>query len=138
NEYFGISPRAEHYLGVLDVLGKCGYLVEAEEYMRSYGQLHGDIDLEDYAEELMKLSYYKDEAREMAAKKAAVYVPDTRCHTVSEVPRKSLAVIKLHVCNDCHNFIKIMSKIIGRELIVRDNKRFHRFRDGKCSCGDYG
>lgn len=53
NEYFGISPRAEHCLGVLDVLGKCGYLVEAEEYMRSYGQLHGDIDLEDYAEELM-------------------------------------------------------------------------------------
>jgi hypothetical protein len=30
-----------------------------------------------------------------------------------------------------------MSKIVGRELIVRDNKRFHHFKDGKCSCGDY-
>ncbi|KFK40035.1 hypothetical protein AALP_AA3G321500 [Arabis alpina] len=27
---------------------------------------------------------------------------------------------------DCHNFIKIMSKIIGRELMLRDNKRFHQ------------
>ncbi|KAJ0241837.1 Pentatricopeptide repeat-containing protein [Hirschfeldia incana] len=212
---FGISPGIEHYLGVLGVLGKCGYLVEAERYirglpfeataefweaMRNYGRIHGDIELEDYAEELMvdldpskavtdkistppprsyretsmlasksrilefrNLEYYKDEKKEMDAKKGAVYVPDTRCvlHDIDEEakeqallyhserlaiaygiictpPRKSLTIIKnLRVCNDCHNFIKIMSKIIGRTLIVRDNKRFHHFSDGKCSCGDY-
>ncbi|KAL5768657.1 hypothetical protein ACOSP7_015204 [Xanthoceras sorbifolium] len=57
---------------------------------------------------------------------------------ISTPARMPLRIIKnLRICGDCHNAIKIMSKIVGRELIVRDNKRFHHFRDGKCSCGDY-
>ena len=32
---------------------------------------------------------------------------------------------------------KFISKIIGREIIVRDNSRFHNFKDGRCSCSDY-
>ncbi|CAN1173029.1 Putative pentatricopeptide repeat-containing protein At5g52630 [Linum perenne] len=43
----------------------------------------------------------------------------------------------LRVCGDCHTAIKFMSKCVGRVIIVRDNNRFHRFEDGKCSCGDY-
>ncbi|KAL7251781.1 hypothetical protein ACSBR1_013604 [Camellia fascicularis] len=43
----------------------------------------------------------------------------------------------LRVCVDCHSAIKFISGIVGREIIVRDNNRFHRFRDNKCSCGDY-
>ncbi|XP_057438696.1 putative pentatricopeptide repeat-containing protein At5g52630 [Lotus japonicus] len=43
----------------------------------------------------------------------------------------------LRVCGDCHTAIKFISKITGRVLIVRDNNRFHRFEDGKCTCGDY-
>ncbi|KAL4183976.1 hypothetical protein AMTRI_Chr11g157690 [Amborella trichopoda] len=57
---------------------------------------------------------------------------------ISTPANTPLRIIKnLRVCGDCHNAIKIMSKIVGRELIVRDNKRFHHFKDGKCSCGDY-
>ncbi|KAK8515476.1 hypothetical protein V6N13_139545 [Hibiscus sabdariffa] len=57
---------------------------------------------------------------------------------ISTPARTPLRIIKnLRICGDCHNAIKIMSKIVGRELIVRDNKRFHHFKDGKCSCGDY-
>ena len=57
---------------------------------------------------------------------------------ISTPPRTTLRIIKnLRICGDCHNAIKIMSRIVGRELIVRDNKRFHHFKDGKCSCGDY-
>ncbi|KAD2393817.1 hypothetical protein E3N88_40794 [Mikania micrantha] len=57
---------------------------------------------------------------------------------ISTPARMTLRIIKnLRICGDCHNAIKIMSKIVGRELIVRDNKRFHHFKDGKCSCGDY-
>ncbi|KAM3395301.1 pentatricopeptide repeat-containing protein, mitochondrial [Capsicum galapagoense] len=57
---------------------------------------------------------------------------------ISTPARTTLRIIKnLRICGDCHNAIKIMSKIVGRELIVRDNKRFHHFRDGKCSCNDY-
>ncbi|XP_062109345.1 putative pentatricopeptide repeat-containing protein At3g23330 [Humulus lupulus] len=43
----------------------------------------------------------------------------------------------IRVCADCHTAIKFMSKILGREIIVRDNSRFHHFNGGQCSCGDY-
>uniref|UniRef100_A0A7C9E7F8 DYW domain-containing protein n=1 Tax=Opuntia streptacantha TaxID=393608 RepID=A0A7C9E7F8_OPUST len=211
----GIEPGTEHYLGVLDVLGASGHLVEAQEYidklpvqptvafweaLRDYARIHGDIDLEDYIDELIvdldpskavanKLlapppkkrmavnmmegrnrlpefknpTLYKDDEKYKAAMKEQGYVPDTRYvlhdidqeakeqallyHSerlaiayglISTPPRTPLRIIKnLRICGDCHNAIKIMSKIVGRELIVRDNKRFHHFKDGKCSCGDY-
>ncbi|KAL2942900.1 hypothetical protein RDABS01_031249 [Bienertia sinuspersici] len=43
----------------------------------------------------------------------------------------------LRVCGDCHNATKYISLVTGREIIVRDMHRFHHFKDGKCSCGDY-
>ncbi|KAJ4716325.1 Pentatricopeptide repeat-containing protein [Melia azedarach] len=215
---FGISPGTEHYLGLIGVLGKCGHLYEAQEFieeklpfeptaevwdaLRNYAWIHGDIDLEDRAEELMvdldpskavakkiptpppkkhtaismldgknritefrNPTLYRDDEKlkALSQMKEAGYVPDTRYvlhdidqeakeqallyHSerlaiayglISTPARTPLRIIKnLRVCGDCHNAIKIMSKIVGRELIVRDNKRFHHFKDGKCSCGDY-
>lgn len=212
---YGISPAINHYLGLLHVLGKSGHLTEALEYIENlpfdptpeiweelmnYARMHGDIDLEDRAEELLagldpskavankiptplprKLSainmlegknklgqfrnptLYKDDEKLRAAMKEQGYVPDTRyvLHDIDQEAKEQallhhserlaiafglintpartpLRIIKnLRVCGDCHNAIKIMSKIVGRELIVRDNKRFHHFKDGKCSCGDY-
>ncbi|CAA7387653.1 unnamed protein product [Spirodela intermedia] len=43
----------------------------------------------------------------------------------------------LRVCGDCHAWIKLASKVLGRGVAARDAKRFHHFRDGMCSCGDY-
>ncbi|MED6123592.1 Pentatricopeptide repeat-containing protein [Stylosanthes scabra] len=43
----------------------------------------------------------------------------------------------LRVCQDCHNAIKHISKIVGRLIILRDSHRFHHFSNGICSCGDY-
>ncbi|KAK6164074.1 hypothetical protein DH2020_000938 [Rehmannia glutinosa] len=43
----------------------------------------------------------------------------------------------LRVCGDCHEAIKFISVIVKREIIVRDMKRFHHFKNGSCSCGDY-
>ncbi|CAL0324472.1 unnamed protein product [Lupinus luteus] len=43
----------------------------------------------------------------------------------------------LRICADCHNAIKFISRIVGREIVVRDNNRFHNFKDGFCSCKDY-
>ncbi|XP_011627313.1 pentatricopeptide repeat-containing protein At3g26782, mitochondrial-like [Amborella trichopoda] len=43
----------------------------------------------------------------------------------------------LRVCGDCHNVFKLVSKIYGRDIIVRDSNRFHRFERGLCSCKDY-
>ncbi|CAN0926571.1 Putative pentatricopeptide repeat-containing protein At3g23330 [Linum grandiflorum] len=43
----------------------------------------------------------------------------------------------IRVCVDCHTAIKFISKIVDREIVIRDNSRFHHFRDGQCSCGDF-
>ncbi|CAI0447161.1 unnamed protein product [Linum tenue] len=214
---FGIDQQMEHYVGMIDVLGKCGFLNEIEQYIEklpfdpsveiwekymNYARIHGDVDLEDRLEELIvsmdpskaaakKIptpppvkrtavsmlegksriaeyrypALYKDDPKlkELMELKNSGYVPDTRYvlhdidqeakeqallyHSerlaiayglISTLARTTLRIIKnLRICGDCHNAIKIMSRIVGRELIVRDNKRFHHFRDGKCSCGDY-
>ncbi|KAJ3679836.1 hypothetical protein LUZ60_016114 [Juncus effusus] len=43
----------------------------------------------------------------------------------------------LRVCNDCHEMGKFVSKMERREIVLRDVRRFHHFRDGVCSCKDY-
>ncbi|KAG7620768.1 Pentatricopeptide repeat [Arabidopsis suecica] len=43
----------------------------------------------------------------------------------------------LRICGDCHKAIKLISEIEKREIMVRDTTRFHHFKDGSCSCGDY-
>ncbi|XP_059668701.1 pentatricopeptide repeat-containing protein At2g33760-like [Cornus florida] len=43
----------------------------------------------------------------------------------------------LRVCGDCHTFSKFVSAITHRVIIVRDANRFHHFKEGACSCGDY-
>lgn len=94
--------------------------------------------------------------------KAAGYVPDTNSiHDVEEdvkeqllnshserlaiafgllntKPGTTIHIRKnLRVCGDCHNATKYISLVTRREIIVRDMRRFHHFKDGRCSCGDY-
>ncbi|CAJ1932880.1 unnamed protein product [Sphenostylis stenocarpa] len=53
-------------------------------------------------------------------------------------PACSIRIIKnLRICADCHTVIKLISKIVQREIVIRDINRFHHFRHGICSCGDY-
>jgi hypothetical protein len=95
--------------------------------------------------------------------KAEGYIPDTRVvlHDINEedkelalcshseklaiayglihIPREEpIRVTKnLRVCPDCHTATKLISKVTAREIIARDANRFHHFKDGVCSCGDY-
>uniref|UniRef100_A0A7N0T0J4 DYW domain-containing protein n=1 Tax=Kalanchoe fedtschenkoi TaxID=63787 RepID=A0A7N0T0J4_KALFE len=48
-----------------------------------------------------------------------------------------LIMKNLRACTDCHTAIKAISKIVKRNITVRDSNRFHHFNDGVCSCGDY-
>ncbi|XP_010684483.2 pentatricopeptide repeat-containing protein At3g57430, chloroplastic [Beta vulgaris subsp. vulgaris] len=108
-------------------------------------QLHGFI--EDLSERMKKEGY----------------VPDTSCvlHNIDEgekesllcghseklaiafgilntPPGRTIRVSKnLRVCNDCHTAAKFISMIEKREIILRDVRRFHHFKDGICSCRDY-
>lgn len=49
-----------------------------------------------------------------------------------------IIIIKnLRICGDCHLFIKLVSKIVDRQFVVRDATRFHHFKNGFCSCKEY-
>ncbi|XP_057436388.1 pentatricopeptide repeat-containing protein At3g12770 [Lotus japonicus] len=57
---------------------------------------------------------------------------------ISTAPGTILRITKnLRACVNCHSAIKLISKLVEREIIVRDANRFHHFKDGLCSCGDY-
>ncbi|KAK9085057.1 hypothetical protein Sjap_025468 [Stephania japonica] len=50
----------------------------------------------------------------------------------------TIRVVKnLRICSDCHEAAKIISKMVARDIVVRDRNRFHIFSDGRCSCNGY-
>lgn len=57
---------------------------------------------------------------------------------MSTSPGSRIQIVKnLRVCNDCHSFIKVISKLYERAIVARDRSRFHHFRQGSCSCMDF-
>ncbi|KAL6893999.1 hypothetical protein ACP4OV_008097 [Aristida adscensionis] len=123
----------------------------------------GEGKEEDAAARAKRREAYEKVAELHEQIRAAGYVPDTRhvLHDVDEgakaralmyhserlaiafglvstPPGTPLRVMKnLRICGDCHAAVKLIAKVTGREIVVRDNKRFHHFKDGVCSCGDY-
>ncbi|KAG6580831.1 putative pentatricopeptide repeat-containing protein, partial [Cucurbita argyrosperma subsp. sororia] len=103
--------------------------------------------LEELEEEMEKAGYVADTSFVLRAVDGEEKSETIRFHSerlaiafglITFPPGRPIRVMKnLRVCGDCHAAIKFMSKCTGRVLIVRDNNRFHRFEDGKCSCGDY-
>ncbi|KAL9153407.1 hypothetical protein ABFS82_10G046700 [Erythranthe guttata] len=50
---------------------------------------------------------------------------------------KPVRVVKnIHMCGDCHTFLKYVTVVTKREIHVRDASGFHCFADGECSCRD--
>ncbi|KAL6899647.1 hypothetical protein ACP4OV_006305 [Aristida adscensionis] len=112
-------PRTREIYGKLDELGdlmsKAGYVPNVEV------DLH-DVDR---SEKELLLSHHSER---LAVAFALISTP-------AGVP---IRVKKnLRICKDCHVAFKFISKIVSREIIIRDINRFHHFRDGACSCGDY-
>ncbi|KAF9597205.1 hypothetical protein IFM89_016346 [Coptis chinensis] len=57
---------------------------------------------------------------------------------ISTPPGTALRITKnLRACVNCHSATKLITKLVEREIVVRDANRFHHFKDGFCSCGDY-
>ncbi|KAL2229935.1 pentatricopeptide repeat-containing protein At3g22690 [Sesamum indicum] len=57
---------------------------------------------------------------------------------VSSSQGMPIRVVKnLRMCSDCHSFAKMVSRVYDREIVIRDNNRFHFFWQGSCSCRDY-
>ncbi|KAJ0970431.1 hypothetical protein J5N97_023308 [Dioscorea zingiberensis] len=55
----------------------------------------------------------------------------------TEVGAEIVVFKNLRVCEDCHVFIKSVSRVANRRVVVRDATRFHHFEEGLCSCNDY-
>lgn len=50
----------------------------------------------------------------------------------------TITIVKnVRICEDCHLFMCGASWVTGRVIVIRDNMRFHHFRDGRCSCNNF-
>ncbi|KAJ4973679.1 hypothetical protein NE237_006853 [Protea cynaroides] len=57
---------------------------------------------------------------------------------ISNSTGAKIRVVKnLRSCEDCHSVMKLISKTYQQEIVIRDRIRFHHFKNGHCSCGDY-
>lgn len=57
---------------------------------------------------------------------------------LNTLPVTVIRVMKnIQVCNDFHTTNKFISNIVIRDIVVRDAKRFHDFKHGEYSYGDY-
>jgi hypothetical protein len=57
---------------------------------------------------------------------------------INTPPGTTIRIIKnLRVCGDCHSATKFISKMVAREIVLRDPNRYHHIKDGQCSCQDY-
>ncbi|XWS71147.1 hypothetical protein CRYUN_Cryun03dG0114100 [Craigia yunnanensis] len=52
--------------------------------------------------------------------------------------RSVIRILKnIRICVDCHNFMKLASDFLQKEIIVGDSNSFHHFKNKICSCNDY-
>lgn len=107
---------------IMRMLEKIGGLLREAGYCPDSSFVLHDVDEE---EKVHSLRYHSEK---LAVAYGLVKLPEG-------VP---IRVMKnLRVCGDCHSAIKLISKVMGREIILRDANRFHHFKDGLCSCRDY-
>ncbi|GKD07198.1 pentatricopeptide repeat-containing protein [Tanacetum coccineum] len=124
-EQYLLKPNVKHYTCMVDLLGRAGRLDQA--ILVSWYVPDTENVLHDVNEELKLGSLYAH-----SEKLAIAY------GLISTPERTPIRMTKnLRVCGDCHTFMKIVSAVEQREIIVRDAKRFHHVREGVCSCGDY-
>lgn len=119
--YVGDKSHPQHK-EIYSYLEKLLERMQAAGYVPNTGSVLHDLDEEE-----------KESALRIHSEKLAVAFA-----LMNSVSGSVIHVIKnLRVCTDCHTAIKFITKITEREIIVRDLQRFHHFKDGLCSCGDY-
>lgn len=117
----GDLGHPEHEV-IMKMLEKLGGLLREAGYCPDGSFVLHDVDEE---EKVHSLRYHSEK---LAVAYGILRVPETM----------PIRVMKnLRVCGDCHTAIKLISKVTGREIILRDANRFHHFKDGLCSCKDY-
>ncbi|KAL3634463.1 hypothetical protein CASFOL_021517 [Castilleja foliolosa] len=110
------SDEIESYLNdLMDEIRSRGYVPDKGVFMH-------DMDLEENEYNLVHHS------EKLAVAFALMSTPES-------VPIRIMK--NLRVCDDCHVAMKYISLVRNREIVLRDSSRFHRFKNGDCSCGDF-
>ncbi|KAL0344875.1 UNVERIFIED_CONTAM: Pentatricopeptide repeat-containing protein [Sesamum radiatum] len=100
-------------------LKKMGYVPETSSVLFDVEEEHKEEQVHHHSEKLALVFYLMNAA-------------DSNSHG------NVIKIIKnIRICSDCHNFMRLASKLIEKVIIVRDANRFHHFKDGACSCNDY-
>ncbi|KAK9104104.1 hypothetical protein Scep_020948 [Stephania cephalantha] len=114
-----VHPRRKE---IYETLDKIITRLKAEGYSPKTSSALHDVDIDEKEQTLL---YHSE-------KLAAAF---GLLNTNHKAP---IRIVKnLRICDDCHVFMKMVSKYFGRSLIIRDCNRFHHFSDGSCSCCDY-
>ncbi|CAK9200347.1 unnamed protein product [Sphagnum troendelagicum] len=138
-----ISAKLEHYTCMLDLLGCAGHLQEAENmttmmpgkpYVAAHKALlgactiHGNMEMgEHIAKKILQLG----------PENAVGYLLLSNIYDSACNRHLSDKVEQQRKERDCHNSIKLISKIVRRAIMVRDANHFHHFEDGVRCCMDY-
>ncbi|KAI6681381.1 hypothetical protein NL676_035262 [Syzygium grande] len=121
-EFVAGDKSHDQYKEIYEMLDEMGREIKKAGYLPSTSEVLLDINEED-----------KEDAVNRHSEKLAIAFALLRTP-----PGTSIRIVKnLRVCEDCHSATKFISKIYDREIVVRDRNRFHHFKDGLCSCGDF-
>ncbi|KAJ9189767.1 hypothetical protein P3X46_001021 [Hevea brasiliensis] len=111
---------------------------ECEKIYRFLEELNVKLQQAGYAPNMASVLHDVDEEEKEMALRVHSEKLAVAFGVMNSFPGSTIHIIKnLRVCHDCHTVIKLISKIVDREIVVRDIKRFHHFKDGLCTCGDY-
>ena len=107
---------------IYEMVDEMGREMKRAGYAPTTSEVLQDIDEED-----------KEDALNRHSEKLAIAFA-----LLNTQPGTPIRIVKnLRVCSDCHSATKFISKIYNREIVVRDRNRFHYFKEGLCSCGDF-
>ncbi|KAG4934022.1 hypothetical protein JHK87_048024 [Glycine soja] len=121
-EFVAGDKSHDQYKEIYEMVEEMGREIKRAGYVPTTSQVLLDIDEED-----------KEDALYRHSEKLAIAFA-----LLSTPPGTPIRIVKnLRVCEDCHSATKFISKVYNREIVVRDRNRFHHFKNGLCSCGDF-
>ncbi|XP_050381957.1 pentatricopeptide repeat-containing protein At1g15510, chloroplastic [Argentina anserina] len=129
----------------VEVKGKVHAFLSGDNFHPQIEELNAV--LEGFYEKMRSVAFTEPENRlkdEVEASKAEIFCGHSERLAVAfglinTAPGTPIWVTKnLYMCQSCHSTVKFISKVVRREICIRDTEKFHHFKDGFCTCADEG
>lgn len=125
----GLSKKLSK--STVEVQGKVhGFVSEDVTTVEKTNGIYAEIESIKYEIERSGSSYRGNEnASFHSAKQAVVF------GFLYSSPQAPIHVVKNKIlCKDCHDFVSNLTRLVDKNITVRDGYRVHVFKNGKCSC----